>query len=132
MPLDNLINRNARRTTITLWVIQGLVAAVFLMSGGMKLFTPADTLATMSPLPIPFLRFIGSVESLGALGLILPGLFRIWTKLTPLAAVGLVLIMSGATVIQLETAPPATAILPLILGVLAAAIVYGRSRLTAR
>ena len=66
---------------------------------------------------------------LGAIGLILPGLLRIRPGLTPLAAAGLVLIMIGATVITLATMGPATALIPLVVGLLAAFVAYGRWRL---
>jgi hypothetical protein len=65
-------------------------------------------------------------ETLGALGLILPGLFRIRTGLTPLAAAGLVIIMIGATVVTAATGPVATAIVPAVVGILAAWVAYGR------
>ena len=51
-----------------------------------------------SDLPVGLHYFAGIADILGALGLILPGLFKIQTRLTPLAAAGLVLLMIGATV----------------------------------
>ena len=72
-----------------LWVVQVLLAALFLFAGVMKLVMPLDQLAGPVELPGAFIRFIGVVEALGALGLILPALLRIRPGLTPLAAVGL-------------------------------------------
>jgi uncharacterized membrane protein YphA (DoxX/SURF4 family) len=109
-----------------LWVIQGLLAAVFLFVGSMKLTLPAEALTASGPFPAFFLRFIGVCEVLGALGLILPGLLRIRTELTPLAATGLVIIMTGATVTTVATMGVAPALIPLVLGLLAASIAYGR------
>src|SRR5881398_3585451 len=103
-----------------LWVIQGLLAALFLFAGGFKLALPLAALAKVSPLPALFLKFIGACEVTGALGLILPGLLRIRTGLTPLAATGLVIIMTGAT----QSVAPA--VLPFVLGILAAAVALGR------
>ena len=80
-------------------------------------------------LPGAFLRFLGVAEILGALGLILPGLLRIRPGLTPLAAAGLVLIMIGATGISLAIMGPAPALIPLVVGLLAAWVAYGRWRL---
>jgi len=77
-----------------------------------------------------FLHFIGVCEVLGALGLMLPWLTRIRPCLTPLAAAGLVIIMIGATVTTLTTGSIATALIPLVVGVLAAFIAYGRWRQT--
>jgi len=68
-------------------------------------------------------------EVLGALGLILPGLFRIRRGLTPLAAAGLVIIMIGATVITLIGGDLMAAVISLIVGLLAAFVAYGRWRL---
>jgi hypothetical protein len=65
-------------------------------------------------------------EVLGAIGLILPGLLRIRPGLTPLAVAGLVIIMVGATVITVTTDEPALALIPLVLGILAAFVAYGR------
>ena len=84
--------------TVALWIIQSLLAALFLFAGAVKLVLPAEDLTGPIAMPILFLRFIGALEVLGALGLILPGLLRIRTGLTPLAALGLVIIMAGATV----------------------------------
>jgi hypothetical protein len=78
------------------------------------------------PLPGLFLRFIGVCEALGAIGLILPGLLRIRQGLIPLAAAGLVIIMIGATVLMLATGGVAPALMPLVTGLLAAFVVYGR------
>src|SRR2546426_11851879 len=85
--------------TYALWIVQGLLALLFLWAGGIKLVLPLEKLTGPIPLPGPFLRFIGVAEVLGAVGLILPGLLRIRPGLTPLAATGLVIIMNGATVI---------------------------------
>jgi hypothetical protein len=115
---------------VTLWIIQALLAALFAFAGGMKLVLPAEQL-TGGPvaLSVAFLRFIGIAEVLGALGLILPGLLRIWTALTPLAAAGLVVIMIGATGVTLMGGMPMIALMSVAVGVLAAFVAYGRWRL---
>ena len=63
---------------------------------------------------------------LGAIGLILPELLRIKRILTPLAAAGLVIIMTGATVITLIGGDVAPAVVPFVVGALAATVAYGR------
>src|SRR5882724_11857073 len=63
--------------TVGLWSVQVLLAALFIFSGVFKLITPIEELPMPYPLPAVFVRFIGSVEVLGALGLVLPGLLRI-------------------------------------------------------
>ncbi len=112
-----------------LWIVQGLLAAIFLFSGGVKLVLPLEQLTGPVPLPGPFVRFIGVAEVLGAIGLILPGLLRIRPGLTPLAAAGLVIIMIGATVITLVGGDVALALIPLAVGLLSAFVAYGRWRL---
>ena len=119
--------------TYALWVVQALLALLFLFAGGMKLVIPPDVLASMGspnqiPLPGWFVRFIGVAEVLGALGLILPGLLRIKPWLTPLAAAGLVLIMIGATALTMAADGVAAGVVPLVVGLLAAFVAYGRWR----
>ena len=115
--------------TYALWIVQGLLALLFLWAGGMKLVLPVEAMTEQMPLPGLFLRFIGVAEVLGALGLILPGLLRLRPALTPLAAGGLVLIMIGATVLTLAGGAVAMALFPLVVGLLAAFVAYGRWQL---
>ena len=115
--------------TYTLWVVQGLLACLFLFAGSVKLMMPIEEMTKQVPLPGLFIRFIAVCEFLGGLGLILPGLLRIRTGLTPLAASGLVIIMIGATVVTLVTGGGVLALIPLAVGLLAAFVAYGRWRL---
>ena len=115
-----------KRTQVVLWILQGLLAALFLFAGGFKLAMPLATLAKLTPLPAPFIKFIGCAEVLGAFGLVLPGLLRIRTELTPLAAAGLVIIMAGATTVTIATQGVAPAVLPLVVGILATIVARGR------
>ena len=120
--------------TYALWIVQGLLAALFLFAGGTKLVLPLDVLMSMGspnqiPLPGLFVRFIGVGEVLGAIGLILPGLLCIRPGLTPLGAGGLVIIMIGATVLTLAAGEIAGALVPLLVGLLAVFVTYGRWRL---
>ena len=115
---------------IALWIVQALLAALFLFAGSMKFIMPVEEMTKQMPsMPGWFLHFIGVAEILGALGLILPGLLRIKPGLTPLAAAGLVVIMIGATVIGFMIGPASGALLPLIVAVLAAFVAYGRWRM---
>ena len=121
-----------RRVGAGLWVAQGPLALLFLFAGGMKLAVSPEALAAMTPLPVPFMRFIGLVEVLGGLGLVLPALTRIRPRLTPLAAAGLALEMIGATATTLAMGGGATALMPLVVGLLAVAVGYGRWRVAPR
>ena len=119
----SLSRKNSR---VALWVVQSVLAALFLFAGGMKLVAPAADLARMSALSPAFLKFIGACEVLGALGLVLPGIFRVRRTLTPLAAAGLVVIMVGAVVVTAVTQNVPSAIFPLVIGALAALVAVGR------
>ncbi len=113
---------------VLLWVVQGLLAALFLFAGGMKLVLPLEALAGPIALPGLFMRFIGVAEVAGALGLVLPSLLRIQPRLTPLSALGLVIIMIGATVLTGMAGPVAMALVPGVVGVLAGFVAYGRQQ----
>jgi uncharacterized membrane protein YphA (DoxX/SURF4 family) len=116
--------------TYALWIVQVVLAVVFLFAGGMKLVLPVEQLAGQMPIPAWFLRVIGVAEVAGGLGVVLPGLVRVAPGLTPLAAAGLVSIMIGAIVVTLATGGGvALALVPAIVGLLAAFVAYGRWRL---
>jgi succinate dehydrogenase/fumarate reductase cytochrome b subunit len=114
----------------TLWVIQILLAALFLFAGAAKFFTPAEQMTQGMPpwMSISFLHFIGVCEVLGGIGLILPGLLHIKPGLTPLAAACLTIIVIGATVVTVMGGMIATAVLPLVATLLSAFVAYGRWR----
>lgn len=117
------------RLNATLWVIQWLLALLFLFAGGVKLAMSTAAMAKQMagvPLPVWFLRFVGVCEVSGALGLILPGISRIRTGLTPLAASGLVIIMIGATWTTVKVNGFLPALFPLVVGIFAAFVAYAR------
>ena len=118
------------RTNTLLWIVQGLLAGLFLFAGGVKLVLPVAAMQQgPMALPGPFLRFLGVAEVSGALGLILPWALRIRPVLTPLAAAGLVVIMIGATVLTALGGQVAGALFPLTVGALCATVAYRRSLL---
>jgi hypothetical protein len=88
---------------LALWIIAGVLALVFAVTGLMKLLLPKDRFVAagqgwaqnVSPMT---LRFIGTAEALGVIGLILPGITHIAPVLVPIAAVGLALLIAGVTV----------------------------------
>jgi len=121
-----------RALNIVLWIIQVLLALLFIWAGGFKLVATAEQLVGPPGsvvLPMAFLRFIGVCELLGGLGLLLPSLLRIKPGLTPLAAAGLVIIMIGAVGITLAGGGGAGTLVPAVTGLLAAFVAYGRWRL---
>ncbi|MBL7901137.1 MAG: DoxX family protein [Bacteroidia bacterium] len=89
--------KTSKAMHISLWVVQALLAAMFLMSGFMKASMPVEKLSAMLPwatsVPVALIKFIGLSELLGGLGLILPSLLRFKPTLTIWAGLGLATIM---------------------------------------
>jgi len=113
-----------------LWIVQILLALLFLFHGWMMLTT---TTAVSQPMmgyvlaiPVPFRRFIGVAEILAGVGLILPALTGILPWLTPLAAVALVIVMIGAVLFHIPRKEYPNIVFNLILLALAAFVAYGR------
>jgi uncharacterized membrane protein YphA (DoxX/SURF4 family) len=126
----NTTNRPSRKLNIALWTLQVLLGLFFIAgSGAPKLLLPADALPMPIPLPDWFIHLIGVCEVLGGLALIVPGIVRIQTRLTPIAAACLVALTACATVYQLLASQPANAGFALTMGVLCAIVAYGRGRL---
>jgi uncharacterized membrane protein YphA (DoxX/SURF4 family) len=123
---------DARRATARsagLWVLQALLAALFLFAGIAKLTMPIAEMTKDIALPGLFLRFVAVCEVLGALGLLLPGALRVRPGLTSLAAAGLAIITIGATVVTIRAGQGALALFPLAVALLSAFVAYGRWRL---
>ena len=118
------------KVSVALWTVQGLLAALFLFAGLMKLAMPYDPAMSMG-FPEWFLRFIGVAETLGALGLVLPGITRVATYLTSLAAAGLLVIMVGAAVTTGALGGIGAAAIPAVVGVLCAVVACTRSTVAA-
>jgi hypothetical protein len=119
---------------VILWILQVLLGLLFIWAGGYKLVVPASALAAQSPpgqivFPGLFMKFIGLCELLGGFGLILPAVFRTRQYLVPLAALGLLIIMIGATVVVLMGGLVGVAVTNVVIALMLAFIAYGRSRL---
>lgn len=112
---------------IALWIVQILLALLFIFSGVSKFLMPADEMAKNMPpfLSLGFIYFIGVCEFLGGIGLVIPWLTKIRPGLTPLAAALLFIIMIGATVIT-AMGQAALALVPAIVGLLCAFVAWGR------
>lgn len=109
------------------WILSGLLAVTFLFIGLAKVLTPAGDLESMAHgVPLALLRTAGTAELLGALGLILPAATRVLPILTPLAATGLVLTMTGATITNLVIGEYATMVATILLGALVGYVAWAR------
>ncbi|GAB4414010.1 MAG: DoxX family protein [Anaerolineae bacterium] len=114
---------------IVLWILQVLLAAEFVFHGWIFLFPPADLVDIMDANLVPWFRiFLGVAEWLGAAGLILPGITRMMPWLTPLAALGLTVVVGSATVYHLSRGEISSAIMTAVLTVLCAFVAYMRWR----
>jgi uncharacterized membrane protein YphA (DoxX/SURF4 family) len=115
---------------VLFWILQGILAALFLMAGIMKLVRSKEQLVAMMRWPEDFsqptIRVIGFIEILGGLGLILPPLTGIFPWLTPLAAAGLVLDMLGASLTHYRRKEFTAIGMTGLLLVLALAVAVGR------
>lgn len=115
---------------IALWIIQALLACAFLASGLMKIFQPIEKQRAMMEwikhTTPGIVRLIGVAEILIAAGLILPAALHILPWLTLVAAIGLIIIMSGAIVVHTRLNELAKATPAFVLLLLALVIVIGR------
>jgi uncharacterized membrane protein len=117
---------------IALWIIAGLLAAVFLIAGANKLLIPQEKLAKapgggwVLDFSAGFVKALGAVEILGAVGLILPALLDIAPVLVPLAALGLALIMTGAAIVTFRRQEFKHVLLNLTYLALALFVAWGR------
>jgi putative oxidoreductase len=115
---------------VALWVIQVLLFAGFAMAGFAKATAPIAELSQKMAWVPRFspgtVRFIGVAELCGALGMILPSLTRIMPRLTPLAGIGLAVVMGLAAGHHLTHGEAKFAPVPLALGALAAFVAWGR------
>jgi hypothetical protein len=117
---------------IALWIGQGLLALVYLAAGGLKVVRPREQLVAsgnfdwMKDFPDTRVKAIGLVEVLGALGVILPWLTGIASILTPIAAIGLVVVQIGALRVHLGRNERQQLPVNLILLLLAVFVAVGR------
>jgi uncharacterized membrane protein YphA (DoxX/SURF4 family) len=114
-----------------LWIIQGLLAAMFLTAGVMKLTQAKEKLLKQLPWVADFsigtVRFIGLSELLGGIGLIVPWLTGIAPILTPISAIGLCVVMVLASnIVHLKKNEYKEIAFNAILFILAAFVAYGR------
>lgn len=115
---------------VFLWILQGVLAALFAAAGVTKSTQPREKLMSQLPwvsdVSTPVVRLIGVAELAGALGLILPGAFDIATVLTPLAASGLAVIMLLAMAVHARRKEPLAIAFNAVLLIAAVIVVWGR------
>lgn len=128
-----MTNSNSSKwMNISLWVVQGLLAAMFLMAGTNKLFQSIPELSKMLPwvtqVPEGLVRFIGFSELLGGIGLLLPSILRIKPILTTYAAIGLAVVMLFAAIFHLSRGEMSVIGMNFIFMAMALFVAWGRSK----
>lgn len=117
---------------ILLWIVQLLLAALFVISGIMKLGYPIDQLAALYPwtgqVPAVYVRLLGVVDLAGGLGLLLPSLLRIKPMLSVWAAIGIIVLMILATLFHILRGEASVTGFNMIVTLLAGVVVWGRTR----
>ena len=122
-PNSAIAPKSSKVVNIGLWVLQSLLAAMFLFHGWIMVFPPAELVALMNAQMAPWFRlFVGVTESLGALGLLLPGITRIWPWLTAWAGAGLMIVAMSASVLHTSRGEISSAITTAYLFVLLASV----------
>lgn len=115
---------------VALWIIAGLLALAFLASGAMKLIQPKEKLPAgwgwVEDFSAGSIKAIGALEVLAAVGLILPAALDLAPVLVPLAAVGLVLLMVGASIVHVRRREAQGIVVTLVLLALAVFVAWGR------
>ena len=122
-----VVSNRSRAFNIALWVLQVLLAAVYVAHGWLLVSPPAELVALMNEqLGVGFRLFLGVAELLAAIGLILPSVTRILPFLTALAAAGLMIVMSSATALHIFRGETGSAVSAAILFVLVTIVAYTR------
>jgi uncharacterized membrane protein YphA (DoxX/SURF4 family) len=116
--------------SLLLWILQILLAIMFLAAGAMKAFQPYETMARRMPWVEDYspgtVRTIGALEILGGLGLVLPAVFGILVVLTPLASIGLAVIMVLATIHHLRRRETGQMVFTIVLLLVLLFVAWGR------
>ncbi len=116
---------------VVLWIVQVVLALAFTFSGLSKITQPRQALierglAYVEDLPQPLVKVIGTLEVLGAIGLVVPAWTGIAPVLTPIAAVGFMALMVGAMLTHLRRGEPKVIVANGLLFLLAAFVAWGR------
>jgi hypothetical protein len=122
--------RSSKAIHITLWIVQIVLAAGFIFGGVMKLFQPIEKLSAMwswsGQVSVALVKLTGVLDLLGAIGLILPSLFRIKPKLTPIAAIAILGLMICASVFHIVRGETSEIGVNIFFAILAAFVAWGR------
>ncbi|MGP4014571.1 DoxX family protein [Saccharopolyspora sp. 5N708] len=117
---------------LALWIVAGLLAVVMLVGGTLKLFVPKEKLASapaggwIGDASVEFVKTLGAVEVLAAVGIVLPAAVGIAPVLVPVTAVCWVLLMIGAMITHLRRHESKAVVANLVYLAMAAFVAWGR------
>ncbi|MBB5868123.1 putative membrane protein YphA (DoxX/SURF4 family) [Allocatelliglobosispora scoriae] len=116
-----------------LWIVAGLLAVAYLFGGGLKVILSKEKIAAFGPsarwvedFSAGSVKAIGALEVLGSVGLILPAALGVLPVLTPMAALGLAMIMVGATITRIRRGEFTLMAVDLVYLALTAFVAWGR------
>lgn len=122
-----------KATHTLLWIAQIFLSASLIWAGIVKLFQAIEELEAMWPwtgeIPPALVRLTGVIDLLGALGLLLPSIFRFKPVLTPIAAIGIVLLMISASIFHICRGEASQIGFNIVFAAIAGFIAYGRFKL---
>lgn len=129
--LHTSVSRPSTGVHVALWIVQGVLGALFAFAGATKMFQSIPDLAASMPwiatVSPALVRFIGVAELLGGIGLILPAATRIAPGLTPVAGAGLTVVMLLASAFHVSRGELMALPVPIVFGALASFVAWGRS-----
>ncbi len=128
--MTNTETKKPKALNITLWIVQIILALLFIMTGVVKFTSSIEEQRSQMEWPKHvsegLIHFVGIIEIVGALGLLLPSILKIKPQLTPWAAIGLALIMIFATILNVSVGET-KAIVPLLsISAIALFVAWGR------
>ncbi|AEA44328.1 DoxX family protein [Fluviicola taffensis] len=119
-----------KTTNVFLWIAQTLLSITLIWAGALKNIQPIEKLELMWPwagqVSPAFVQFTGVIDLLGGIGLIVPALFRIKPILTPIAALGIILLMISASVFHISRGEGTQIGFNIVVAAIAGFIAYGR------
>jgi uncharacterized membrane protein YphA (DoxX/SURF4 family) len=122
--------KSSKTLHLTLWVAQVVLAGSFMWAGLAKLFQPVETIAAMWPwtgqVPVALVKLTGIADVAGAIGLILPSLLGNQAKLTPITALGVIVLMVCAGIFHIARGEASQIGVNVAFALIAAFIAWGR------
>ena len=122
--------QHSKSVIIALWVTQIILAVCFIWGAAMKLFLPIEKLSAMwswageiSPVLV---RTTGVLDLLAGIGIIIPTIFRIYSKIVTLTAIGIIILMFSASIFHICRGEASQIGINIFIAVLAIFVFWGR------